>query len=371
VLLSRMYVRLTVLVVVLAAALAAAPSSQARVPADFAGLTADDIFGAGANGNTGYQDSNLASVQTTRTGLLRKVFAWKDIETSPGHYNLTVYDRFVLNAAAHGIKILPILFDPPSFRARGHGGHGTWPPASNADFAAFAQVLVRRYGRHGTLWTDNPGTRKRAITSWQIWNEPSLTVYWLPHPSARQYARMLRVVGRAIEAIDGRRRTEIVTAGIPPSLLSSAIRIKRYIRGLYRAHGKRYFDTLAINSYARNARELKSLLRGIRRLMNRAHDRRAKIWITELGWATSGPHNRFNVGESGQAHRISSAYKQIRRLRRRYRLRGVVYFSWKDQPPYAPNFQDLWGLHTGLLRQNGTFKPAFGAYKRAVNRLRR
>ena len=369
-LLSRMYVRLTVLVVVVVAALAAAPSSQARPPRDFVGMTADDIFAAGVHGNTGYQDANLASIASTRTGLLRKVFSWKDIETSPGHYNFTPYDRLVLRAAAHGIKLLPIIYDAPSFRARGHGGHGAWPPSSNADMAAFAQVLVRRYGRHGTLWSANPGVHKLPIRSWQIWNEPSLTVYWLPHPSARQYARMLKVVGRAIEHVDGR-RTEIVTAGIPPSLLSSAVRITRYIRGLYRAHGKRYFDTLAINSYAKNSRELKRLLRQIRRIMNHYHDRRAKIWITELGWATSGPHNRFNVGEAGQAHRISSSYKLIRKLRRRYRLRGVVYFAWKDQPPYAPLFQDLWGLHTGLLRQNGTFKPSFNAYKRAVRRLRR
>jgi polysaccharide biosynthesis protein PslG len=370
VLLSRMYVRLTVLVVVVVAALAAAPSSQAKPPRDFVGITADDIFGAGVHGNTAYQDSNLGSIAATRTGLLRKVFSWKEIETSPGHYNFTAYDRLVLRAAAHGIKVLPIIFDPPSFRAKGHGGHGTWPPAHNADMAAFAQVLARRYGRHGTLWSSNPSVPRKAVTSWQIWNEPSLTVYWLPHPSARQYARMLKVVGRAIERVDGR-RTEIVTAGIPPSLLSSAVRITRYIRGLYRAHGKRYFDTLAINSYARNAGELKRLLGQIRRLMNRNHDRRAKIWITELGWATSGPHNRFNVGESGQAHRISSAFRTIRKLRRRYRLRGVVYFSWKDQPPYAPLFQNLWGLHTGLVRQSGTFKPSYNTYKRAVRRLRR
>jgi hypothetical protein len=30
----------------------------------------------------------------------------------------------------------------------------------------------------------------------------------------------------------------------------------------------------------------------------------------------------------------------------------------------------MWGLHTGLLDINGTPKPAFSAFKRAVRRLR-
>jgi hypothetical protein len=372
VLLSRMSARLTVAIVVVVAALAAAPSSQARVPRDFVGLSADDIFAPHTGSefvDNGYREANLSTMSAAGTGLLRKVFDWNEIETSPGNYQLGAYDRFVLRSAAHGIKVLPVLFNTPPFRARGQGGHGSWPPAHNADMAAFARVLVHRYGRHGSLWSSNPGVPKHAITSWQIWNEPSLKVYWLPHTSARQYVRMLKVVGRAIERIDGRRRTEIVAAGIPPSKLSTAVPYRRYIRALYRAKAKRYFDTFALNSYARNARELTRLLRSVRGLMNRAHDRRAKIWITELGWATSGPHHRFNVGQRGQARRINSAFRVIRRVRRRYRLRGVVYYTWKDQRPYPPLFQDLWGLHTGLRNLDGSAKQGFSAFQHAVSRL--
>jgi len=104
--------------------------------------------------------------------------------------------------------------------------------------------------------------------------------------------------------------------------------------------------------------------------MNRAHHRRGKIWITEIGWASGGPRHRFNLGPRGQARTIGKAYAVIRKLRRRYRLRGVVYYSWKDQRAYPPAFKDMWGLHTGLLRLDGSAKSAFFAYKRAVRRLR-
>jgi hypothetical protein len=69
---------------------------------------------------------------------------------------------------------------------------------------------------------------------------------------------MLRVVGRAIKRVD--RRAEIVTAGLPPSKLRSAVPLDGYLRRLYRAGGTRWFHTLAINSYAKNRRELGGLL---------------------------------------------------------------------------------------------------------------
>jgi hypothetical protein len=210
--------------------------------------------------------------------------------------------------------------------------------------------------------------RKVPIRSWQLWGEANLRQYWCPKPNARAYVRMLKTVGRAIKKLD--RRAEIVTAGFPDSLQRGAVRLRRYLAQIYRAGGRRYFNTLAINSYARNSRELGRLLRGVRRLMNRYHDRRARIWITEIGWGDKGPRHRFIVGARGQASRIRSSLSYIRKSRRRLRLRGFVYFSWRDGAPYAPAYKDMWGLHTGLLTRDGRRKRAFAAFKTGVRRLR-
>ncbi len=104
--------------------------------------------------------------------------------------------------------------------------------------------------------------------------------------------------------------------------------------------------------------------------MNHYHDRRAKIWISEIGWGDEGPHHRFIVGSKGQASRIKGALGYIRKTRGRLRLRGFVYFSWRDAKPYPPSYRDLWGLHTGLLTRSGAHKPAFGAFQTAVRRFR-
>ena len=207
------------------------------------------------------------------------------------------------------------------------------------------------------------------IRSWQIWNEPNLRVYWCNKPSAKQYVAMLRTVGKAIKQVD--RRAHIVTAGLPDSKLSGTVPQKRFIDQMYRAKAAKHFDSLGINSYAKDHRDLGRMLASIRKRMNSNRDRRGQIWITEIGWGDSGPKHRFIVGARGQADRIAKSLALIRVQRRKLRLRGVVYFSWRDGAPYAPDFKDLWGLHTGLLDINGQPKTSFGVFGEKLKALRR
>jgi polysaccharide biosynthesis protein PslG len=227
---------------------------------------------------------------------------------------------------------------------------------------------VRRYGPNGSFWSSHPGVPKLPIHSWQIWNEPNLQIYSLPRASARRYTRLLRTVGRYIKKADP--GAEVVTAGLPPSKLKTAIRLGRFIKGMYRAGGKAAFDTLAINAYAIDSRDLSRTVRSVRRIMRRYHDSAANIRITELGWATGGPKHRFNIGSARQGARILSTFGWIARNRARYHLRGLVYFQWRDQNPYPPMYKDMWGLHTGLLTLGGQAKPALGSFAQAAAPLR-
>ena len=56
----------------------------------------------------------------------------------------------------------------------------------------------------------------------------------------------------------------------------------------------------------------------------------------ELGWGDTGPPHRFIVGAAGQASRIATSFATIRKLRRKLRLRGLVYYTWRDARPYPP-----------------------------------
>jgi hypothetical protein len=357
----------TRLVPLLACALALAwvPASHAAIPPDFVGMTSDDTFA----GEGSYRSDSMAQQHAVGVGLIRQVLDWATVERTPGQYDFGVYDGYVLEAAANGIAILPVLHNPPGYLRRS-SGRGWCPPPQLSSMADYARAAVRRYGPNGSLWREHPGAPSLPVRSWQIWNEPNLGIYWCNRPNPREYASMLRVVGSAIKAEDP--GAEIVTAGLPDSKLKSAMPLDRFIKRLYKARGKRYFDTLAINSYAKDNRQLSGLLKRMRRHMNRAGDRRARIWITEIGWGDwyTGPPHRFIVGAEGQAARIEQSFGLLGRMKDNLRLRGVVYYSWRDLRPYPPKYNDMWGLHTGLLDVNGNPKLAYGAFQRAVSALR-
>jgi hypothetical protein len=349
------------------ALLASVPSASAAVPHGFVGLTSEEVFGHPGP----LRDKHLPMQRKAGVRLLRQTFDWSTIEHAPGVYDFSAHDRFVLDLAENGITVLPILFNPPEFRSSRparRAKRGTYPPRSARQMGEWAARLVARYGPKGTLWRTHPGVRRKPIRAWQIWNEPTLPVYWPGGPNARKYVGLLKTVGAAIKKRD--RRAEIVTAGLPPSKLRGSIDIFKYIGQMYRAGAAKAFDTMAINSYARNASGLKKLIDRVRKTMNRSGDRRAKIWITELGWCDQGPKSRFCVGREGQARNITQSLKLIGKKRRSWRLRGFVYFSWRDGRPYPPLFQNLWGLHTGLLTLGDRRKPAYSAFTRGVRRFR-
>ena len=339
-------------------------AGAAAAPRGFVGMTSEDSYA----GDAAYSLRQLRAQRRAGVQLLRQTFDWSQIEYRRGAYDWTLHDRLVISAARSGIAVMPVLFNAPPWRASGRSRRGTYPPRSPAAMARFAAAAVAQYGPRGKLWRNNPGVRPRPIRTWQVWNEPTLPVYWGGRPDAGAYVRLLKAVTGAIKRRDG--RAEVLTAGLPPSVLRGAVPLLRYIDQIYRAGGRRYFDTLAVNSYSRNSGELGRLLEGVRRLMNRRGDRRARIWITELGWCDRGPRHRFCVGAGNQARLTRSSIALIRRNTRRLGLRGFVYYSWRDGRPYPPDFKDFWGLHTGLLRRDGSAKPALSAFRRAVGGLR-
>jgi polysaccharide biosynthesis protein PslG len=336
----------------------AAPAAPAAAADDFVGMTSGDVF----FGSQRYRTKQLGTMRRARVGLLRQTFDWSAIERRRGQYDFSAYDRYVEATARRGIKLLAVLSHAPRFYERRASGRGIAPPRSNAAFASFARALVRRYGPDGTFWGDDLAAYSDyGIRSWQIWNEPSLPVYWRPRPNAGQYGAMLRRVGTAIHAEDP--DAEVVSAGLPNSALRGAVPLTRYLAGMYGSAGRAAFDTLAVNAYVLDAVELRGLLRTVRKLMNSRGDRAARIWVTELGWADRGPRHRFVVGAGGQAQRLRDSFRALRQLRGALRVRGLVWYQWRDQrrPRGA---SDEWGYHTGLLTASGRRKPAFNAFAR-------
>ena len=98
---------------------------------------------------------------------------------------------------------------------------------------------------------------------------------------------------------------------------------------------------------------------------------RGEVYMTKADFARLNHENKAR-GEKTYANPRNLAAGTLKLLdpqecgRRKLRLRGFVYFSWRDLPRYAPNYKDQWGLHTGLLTLGGAQKPGYKAFKSAA-----
>ena len=330
---------------------------------DFVGMVSEDVFWDAS----AYRRCTLNDHVASGVEILRQTFDWAQIEHARGRYDFSWYDRLMEAVARRRLRVLPILFNAPRFRSstprRRRGGS---VPRRHRDMGQFAARVVRRYGPRGSFWRSRPDLPRVPVRSWQVWNEPNLPVYWPTGPSAREYTRMLQATARQIRRADP--GAEIVTAGIADS--GRAVPLGRYVAGMYRAGAKLAFDTLAVSAYAGRASGVLALVRRARRLMNREGDRGGGLWVTEFGWATGGPRSPYRVTASAQASNLSSTLRSLYRSRRRLRLRGAVYYNWRDGKPYPPLFQDFFGLHTGLLDVNAQPKAAYFAFRKIAPRLR-
>ena len=333
-----------------------ATAASPPAPPGFVGLVSDDAFwGTDADPS---RVRTMAAISGTGARVLRQSFYWSIIEPQPGHYDFQLYDGYVTAAAKANLSILPILFDPPGFRsARPASGarRGTYPPANYSDFAYFAARLVRRYGPGGEFWQQHPELPQLPIRSWQVWNEPNIPAYWPSGPNPAEYAAMLRTVAEGIRAVDPGAR--VVTAGLNESELG--IKLVPFLNGMYRAGAKGSFDVLALHPYAPGSDlVMAQVSRAVREL--RRNGDNARTLVTELGWATGMPSRRaLVVSEAGQSSLIRRTVAELARYRERLRLDGIFYFNWRDVSAAGSN--DHWGLHTGLLREDGSPKPALQA----------
>jgi hypothetical protein len=92
---------------------------------------------------------------------------------------------------------------------------------------------------------------------------------------------------------------------------------------------------------------------------------RLPFWITEVGWGT-GPnqdkgYGGLDVTPRAQERHVGRLYFRLFRLGRLLNLASIGYFIWKDYGP-GDRQGDEWFHHSGLLRIDGTRKPAYATY---------
>jgi hypothetical protein len=235
-----------------------------------------------------------------------------------------------------------------------------------AQFASFAAVVARRYGPDGSFWRSHPKLPKVPVESWEIWNEPNFDLSWGGHPSAAAYASMLRATTPAIRAVDP--LAEIVTGGVANTQYGGIAAVT-YIDELLASRPRPPFNTLAIHAYAISPVGVIDTVKQVRMILDVAGMHSTPIWLTEFGWASGGPPSYFTVGAKRQASYVFDTIVALARQVHQLGVRGLVYYDWQDEPPYAGGGSNLWGFHTGLVSLNGSAKPSLSTYYQAAGLL--
>ena len=286
---------------------------------------------------------------------------WDSIETSKGNYDFSLIDRYVERVARAGLEIFPAVNATPIF----YGTNCTPDtcfrtlPQTQQQLNAWSDVLkaiVRRYGSQGTFWAQNPNIPKHPVRFLQAWNEENFSFFTEPRsPSA--YGKLVKVSARAVRSVDP--KVKIVLGGLfahPKASLGT--QATTFLNNLYKVKGiKGSFDGVALHPYAKDASHLSTDVNQIRRVMKRHGDSRTGFYITEMGWG-SGHDTAFEKGLQGQSRELAQAFTLLRKMRASAHIQRVFWYSWEDINNSC-NFCDS----TGLIRTNGSAKPAYGTYR--------
>lgn len=282
------------------------------------------------------------------------------MEQRPGERDWSTYDAIFDTAALQGIRVMPTLYGSPPFAAR----RGERPPTSRAGRRAFAQFVsdaAARYGTGGAFWQQfaarHPGSPALPPIYWQLWNEVNSPSFWLRKPTAKQYARLLKPTATAIRGQDP--QAKIVLAGLfTRPHQKRAVPMPEYLNDLYAIPKiKRHFDAVAIHPYATTPADAIKTIRGARRILRSNKDGGTPIWITEMGWATSGTQTRFTTSTAGQAANLERSIGRMVAKSRRFRIAGVIWYSLRDSLAGSD-----WIFRTGLFEADGTPKPSWFSY---------
>jgi hypothetical protein len=329
-------------------ALAAAPAAGASPRASFFGVSPQEPLAPG----------EMAEMGSSGLGL-RLAVTWGDVEPQPGVYDFAELDSQLAEAAEDGVSVMPVLWGTPSWLSAdparaplGRRGLVAW--------RRFLRRLALRYGPAGGFWR---GRAERApISRWQLWNEPNFVLFWRPRPSPRGYARLLHAGATAIRAVD--RSARIVTAGVAP--IEHGRTPWGFLRRLYRMPGFRAdSDVIALHPYTPYSVGVDEEIRRVRLVMAKAGDGRKPLLLSEVGVASAATSpTAFDRGPEGQAHFLERVFRRMWEERRRWRIAGVYWFTWKDAPSFDPHCSFC--EYAGLFDRSGAPKPAWWALRRSV-----
>lgn len=288
-------------------------------------------------------DQAIAAAHALHAAVVRTEVPWSTLEPTSGALEpraLAYADRLVSDASASGIRVILMVDSTPCWvssapasllrecvAGRTEQAAYSWPPANDGAYAAFVSGLVSRYG-----------TRLAAL---EVWNEPdqSNEHYFAGPQKAARYGALLRASFTAIR---------LANPAVPVLAGSLVGSNGAFLRALYAAGIKGYYDGLSVHFYNLTIASLRSI-----------HEVQVKngdttgLWLAEFGWTSCWPRHRIQqeqgcVTARTQARNLANSMREMTRLP--YVAAATMY-----------KLQDSSGEEFGVFSPRGARKPSFAS----------
>ena len=298
-------------------------------------------------------------------GWVRVDVSWAVVQPDSGAaYDWSGTDRVVRAARDRGLRVLGILtYTPPWARAEGCATF-TCPPRDAAEFAAYAGAVAGRYGDR--------------VAAYELWNEPNTSKFWTSPDPVAYRALLQATVPRILAAAPDK---PVLLGGLAanpggdgvvlaPDFLTAAC-ADQACAGLAGVGYHPYtFPQTAVDSTAdltawQRMTEPSAWGESMDDVMTRVGLDDRRLWLTEYG-APSDVAGRPSgcvscVTEEQQAGIVASG---VTAAMAAPEVVGALFvYSWRDLGT-GPSPED----HFGLIRVDGSRKPAFAAFARAARR---
>lgn len=319
-------------------------------------------------------EQRLDLLQSTGTSITRVDILWGFVAptrpadaSDPGDpaYDWARYDAIITGLRARDITPIVDFAWTPTWGSS--SGKRNAAPRT-ADGAAFAAAIARRY--NGT-WPDGKGGTLPLVRHIEVWNEPNIATYWYPQcrrqggryvlDSARAYSALLAASYAQIKAVSP---TAIVIGGVTGPVGESSCNSADSSVGTLTFAKEMVRNRVPLDAWSMHLYPIGSPTQAyfvpswktipqIQSLVDRLSSG-APIYVTENGYHTSyNRYHRYFVSEFQQASWLT----QTQTMANRYpRVEVAMWFNLQDNPYWTG----------GLLRDDLTQKPAWGAFRQAT-----
>jgi hypothetical protein len=288
---------------------------------------------------------------------IRIDLAWYRIQTRPGSWDWSSFDRAAAAAKARGLKILAILDQPPAWARDHRCSAQVWcPPADDTQFAAFAARAAQRYPAD-------------VVSAWEVWNEENLPSFWNGGPDPAAYDALLKATVIAVKAVQP--RAQIVLGGLAVGSGGSSLSAEDFLLAVARLGGLAYVNAIGYHPYsfptlpaaAKPFADISTGSDSLAAILDRYDAASVGIWLTETGAPVDdAPADPNAVAvDTRLEERQQAAYVTdlVSVATHNPRVKALFWFSDIDLPEQR--------LYYGLRRADGTARPSLTAFAQAIH----